>query len=126
MPQGLERIGLHLPSLLAYTINFILLLAFLYLVAYRPFLRLLAERVERIQRGLADAEAAALARAEAVKTGQIDIEAAREEARRIKEEANRRAQEEIEEGKLKGRREAKAYLDQARQRADIEDRKSVV
>ena len=39
MPEGLERIGVHLPSLIAYTINFAILLVLLHLVAYRPFLR---------------------------------------------------------------------------------------
>ena len=120
MPQGLERIGVHLPSLLAYIINFAILLVLLYLVAYRPFLRRLAERTGRIQQGLADAEAAARLREEAMRERESALSVAREEARQIVEAAAVRAQHEVEQGRLKGQEEAALYLQRMRQRMDTE------
>jgi ATP synthase F0 subunit b len=122
MPQSFEGIGLHLPSLIAYTINFILLLVILHWVAYRPFLRFLAQRTERIERGLAEAEEIERIRTEVIQEREREIEAARAEAREIMEGASLRAQAEVEQGRLKGRQEAAAYLRQARQRVEEEKR----
>jgi len=43
MPEALERLGVHLPSLAAYLVNFLVLMGVLYLIAHRPFLRVLNE-----------------------------------------------------------------------------------
>ena len=59
MPEPLERLGVHLPSLAAYLVNFTFLLVILYFVAYRPFLRRLNQRIEdarRIEQGVAETE----------------------------------------------------------------------
>ena len=125
MPEGLERIGVHLPSLLAYIINFTILLVLPYLVAYRPFLRRLAERTRWIQQGVADAEAAAHLREEAIRKRETALAGAREEARQIVEAATVRAQTEVEQGRLKGREEAELHLQRMRQRMDAERRQDL-
>ncbi len=125
MPQGLERIGVHLPSLLAYMINFAILLVLLHLVAYRPFLRRLAERTGRIQQGMADAEAAAQLRQEAMRERETALASAREEARQIVEEAAVRAKQVVEQGRVKGQEEAELYLQRMRQRMDTERRQAL-
>ena len=125
MPQGLERIGVHLPSLLAYMVNFAILLVLLHLVAYRPFLRRLAERTGRIQQGQADAEAAGQLRQEALHERETAVTAARAEARQIVEEAMVRAQEAVEQGRLKGQEEAELYLQRMRQRMETERRQAL-
>jgi len=64
--DGLKSLGINLPSLLAQIINFTILLVVLYLLAYKPLLKILDERRRRIQEGLESAEQAKerLARAE--------------------------------------------------------------
>jgi F-type H+-transporting ATPase subunit b len=125
MPQGLERIGVHLPSLLAYVVNFAILLVLLHLVAYRPFLRRLAERTGRIQQGLADAEAAAQLREEAMRERETALAGARDEARQMVEAAAVRAQAAVEQGRLKGQEEAALYLQRMRQRMETERRQAL-
>lgn len=107
MPEGLERIGVHLPSLLAYVINFLVLLGVLYLIAYRPFLRSLRERSRRIQEGLTNADEAEIALTEAEEERTKMLRDARVEAERVSTDALAQAQ-------AKGREAANAYMRKAR------------
>ena len=50
------ELGFHWPSLIVYLGNFSLLLVILYLVAYKPILRVLDQRSNRIQESLEQAE----------------------------------------------------------------------
>ena len=54
----MEALGINLGYLISQIVNFTLLAVLLYFVAYKPILRMLDERSARIQKGLADAEAA--------------------------------------------------------------------
>jgi F0F1-type ATP synthase membrane subunit b/b' len=83
MIEGLGRLGVSWQSLLVYTVNFVLLVAELYLVAYRPFLRVLRERAERISRGLADAEQAQRLKADLERQRAKVLEETADEARRV-------------------------------------------
>jgi len=47
--DGLKSLGINLPSLLAQLINFTILLVVLYLLAYKPLLKILDER--RVSQG---------------------------------------------------------------------------
>ena len=49
---SITDIGINLPVLLAQTVNFIVLLTLLRLVAYKPILKILDERKARIQRDI--------------------------------------------------------------------------
>ena len=42
-------LGFHWPSLVVYLVNFVLLLGILYAVGYKPILRMLDQRSERIR-----------------------------------------------------------------------------
>lgn len=53
---GLASLGINLPVLLAQVINFVILFAFLYLVAYKPVMRLLDERSRKIKVSMEQAE----------------------------------------------------------------------
>jgi len=53
---GITDIGINLPVLIAQTVNFVVLLIILRLVLYKPVLRMLDERRERIREGLSAAE----------------------------------------------------------------------
>ncbi|MCI0845889.1 MAG: hypothetical protein J4N33_02105, partial [Chloroflexi bacterium] len=54
----LETLGIHFPSLIIYLVNFVLLLGLLYLFAYKPILRIMDERADRIRDSLAAADQA--------------------------------------------------------------------
>ena len=52
----MEALGINLPGLVAQIVNFSLLLGLLYLVLYRPVLRMLDRRSERIHESMERAE----------------------------------------------------------------------
>jgi F-type H+-transporting ATPase subunit b len=61
----LEQLGINIGLLASQLVNFILLALLLYLVLYKPVLRMLNERKERIARSMADVDAAREAAAKA-------------------------------------------------------------
>jgi F-type H+-transporting ATPase subunit b len=61
----LEQLGINIGLLASQLVNFILLALLLYLVLYKPVLRMLNERKERIARSMADVDAARDAAAKA-------------------------------------------------------------
>ncbi len=125
MPEGLERVGVHLPSLLAYLVNFLVLLGVLYALAYRPLLRLLRERTERIERGLLEAEEARQAKASILEERQRILDTARREALGLVEDARRRAEEEAAREGERASEERDASLRRAR-RVREEDRRQAL
>ena len=60
----MEALGINLGLLVSQIFNFALLAVLLYLVAYKPILRMLDERSARIKKGLEDAEEASRRAAE--------------------------------------------------------------
>ena len=78
MDKAVEALGLNLPQLIAQVANFFLLLVILRLVAYKPILKMLDERKQKIAEGL---NAAEIARAEAA-SAQANIQAQLDTARR--------------------------------------------
>lgn len=116
MLDVLQRIGVHVPSLLAYLANFIILLGLLYIIAYRPFLRIVGERARRIERGLQDADDALRARDEAMEDRQRQLEEARREAARLLAETREKAQAEAAQIAREARLQAQATLERARER----------
>ena len=61
----MEQLGINIGLLASQLVNFILLALLLYLVLYKPVLRMLNERKERIARSMADVDAARDAAAKA-------------------------------------------------------------
>jgi len=53
---GLASLGISLPTLIAQIVNVVILLALMYLVAYKPIVRMLDERSRRIKEGMEAAE----------------------------------------------------------------------
>jgi F-type H+-transporting ATPase subunit b len=78
MDKAVEALGLNLPQLLAQVVNFFLLLVILRLTLYKPVLKMLDARREKIAEGL---NAAELARAEAA-SAQVNIQAQLDTARK--------------------------------------------
>jgi F-type H+-transporting ATPase subunit b len=88
----LDALGITGPLLLSQIINFLILMAILYVLLYKPVLNMLAQRRDKIAASLRDAErvAAAAQEAEADKARVIDV--ARREAQEIRSQAARDAE----------------------------------
>ncbi len=119
----MDRLGLNLGSLLFFTFNFIIILIVLYAFAYRPMLRALDARRQKIEQGLEDAQAAAEARANAEKDAARILTEAQANAAQILREAGERAEQLAEEIRRAAeseaeqiRREATATLEEERNR----------
>lgn len=119
----MDKLGLNLGALLFYTFNFIIVLLVLYALAYRPILRALEARRQKVNQGLEDAQAAAEARASAEQEAARIRAEAQADAARILREASARAEQVAEEIRRNAeaeaeeiRREAVATLEDERNR----------
>ncbi len=88
MDKAVEALGLNLPQLIAQIVNFFVLLFILRAVAYKPILKMLDERKQKIAEGL---NAAEIARAEAA-SAQANIQAQLDTARKDGQEIVANAQ----------------------------------
>jgi F-type H+-transporting ATPase subunit b len=123
MPDSLESIGVNIPSLIAYLINFTALMGVLYVIAYRPFLRLLKERQDRVQAGIARAQEAETALARVEEDSAKIIEEAKQKARLFLDEATRQAEAELAQVQARAREEADEYIHATRQQLEEEKRR---
>lgn len=89
----LQNIGINPVYLLAQIVNFIVLAVLLRALLYGPITKMLNERRARIEKGLEDARAAELARANAETERQRILDEARSEAHKIRAEANLQAEQ---------------------------------
>ncbi len=123
------ELGLNVPALISYLINYVVLLILLGALAYRPLLNALDSRVDSIRESLAAAdrarEEAASSRSaieeelnEARREGQRLLDQAREAAERFREEEMERARQSAEEFSERARadiaRERDAAVDEVR------------
>jgi F-type H+-transporting ATPase subunit b len=89
----MEALGINLGYLLVQIFNFIILLAVLRAWAYKPILKLLEDRKQRIAQGLEDARVAAEARANAEReAAKIIADAQAQAAQRVREATERAEQ----------------------------------
>ena len=114
----METLGVHLPSLLIYLVNFLLVLGLLFAFAYRPILRLMDQRADRIRESL---EASERAREEAASSQQAvedQLVEARREAQRIMDQAREAGERFRAEEMERARNDAENFVSRAR--ADIQ------
>jgi F-type H+-transporting ATPase subunit b len=111
---AITDIGINLPVLLAQTVNFIVLLVLLRLFIYKPVLNMLDARRKRIEEGLNAAQRGAESAAEAEKTAQAELDAARREGQNIVQNAQQVAQRIQEEGRAAAAQQTDAMLERAR------------
>ena len=81
--EALAKLGIDTKLLIAQVVNFVLLLLILKRYAYKPVLRMLDERSKKIEKGLADAEAAEKKLALSLEEEKKILVSARDEARGI-------------------------------------------
>ena len=114
----METLGVHLPSLLIYLVNFLLVLGLLFAFAYKPILRLMDQRADRIRESL---EASERAREEAASSQQAveeQLVEARREAQRIMDQAREAAERFRAEEMERAREQAETFVSRAQ--ADIQ------
>jgi F-type H+-transporting ATPase subunit b len=91
--DSLGKLGINGGFLLAQILNFLIIFLVVALIAWRPLIRVLEARRERIAKGLEDARVAEQARANAERDAQKLIEERRIEADKLVEEGQRRGEE---------------------------------
>ena len=117
---GIGALGINLPGLLAQLIGFTILLVFLRLVAFKPFMQMMDERSRRIQEGLEAAEQMKEQAAQADVTVQKRLEEARQEGQVLIGQAQQIASRIQDEAQQQARTEGEALLARARNEIQLE------
>jgi F-type H+-transporting ATPase subunit b len=101
----MEKLGIQVPLLLTQIVNFIIMIAVLTKLLYKPILKGLKSRQEKIAQGLAFSENAKLEEEKLAKKRQELLNQARQEGREILEESKKEAKKLKEEIIASGREE---------------------
>ena len=115
---GVTELGVNLPSLVAYLVNFAILLGILFLFAYKPLLRVLDQRSERIRESLAAADEAQKEAAGSRAAIEEQLNQARRDGQRLLDQAREASERYREEEIDRARQQAEAFV--ARARSDIQ------
>lgn len=116
----ITALGLDWKILLAQLINFAILIFVLWRVAYKPVFNILAERREKIAKGLDDSEAAAKKLLEAEEEKKAFISTARKEANEIIEVAKGKAELRYQEIVDKAKTDLKVVIDDEKEKIKAE------
>ncbi len=103
-------LGISLPYLVAFMVNFLLLLGLLTLVLYKPMTKTLDERAAKIRESLEKAEQIKQESVRAEESVKAQIEAGRKEGQAILAQAAQNAERVKEEAKAEARKEAEAIV----------------
>ncbi len=115
---GLASLGINMPVLLAQIINFIILFGLLYLVAYKPIMRMLDERSRKIKESMEQTEYIKQQAEHAEEEAKKRIDTAAKEGQEAIARAVRTGEGVKKEAQEKAREEAEALV--ARARAEIQ------
>ena len=123
--KGLLVLDLHPVDILINIINIAVLFFLLRIILWKPVIRFLTERAERVRSELADAEKALLD-AEALKQEYSkDLEGIEEQGREMMRESQTKASEEAEEILSEARETAKSMISEARERIAEEKERAI-
>ena len=120
MDKAVEALGLNLPQLIAQVVNFFVLLVILRLVAYKPILRMLDERKQKIAEGLNAAEIARAEAASAQANIQAQLDVARKEGQEIVANAQNIATRITADAREQSTKDREASLERARSEIQME------
>lgn len=116
----MEALGINLGYLVSQIVNFTILAVFLYLVGYKPVLRMMDERRARIEKGIQDAEAASRRAAEAQEEFERRVAEAKREAQEIIAQATAQGEKAREEILARARTEAQQLIARAKDEIRLE------
>lgn len=111
---GIASLGISLPTLIAQVVNFVILFGLLYLVAYRPIMRMLDERSRKIKESMEQTEFIKEQAARAEEEAKKRIEAAGREGQEVVARALRTGEELQQKSEQEARQEAETLLGRAR------------
>jgi len=111
---GLAGLGINLSTLLAQIINFAILFGFLYLVAYKPIMRMFDERSKKIKESIEQTEYIKQQAAHAEEEAKKRIEAATKEGQEVIAKAIRTGEEVRQEAQQQAKQEAESLITRAR------------
>ena len=122
---GLGALGFDITSLIVYLVNFLILLALLRAFAYKPFLRMMDQRAQKIQEGLELAERSKEEFSQVQTQIEEKLDEARQEGQRLVDEARQIAQRYRDEEEEKARMDAQEFLQKARRGIEQERERAV-
>ncbi len=114
----MKELGVNLPGLIAQIVNFSLLLLVLYLLLYKPVVRMLDQRSKRIEDSLEQADRLKEETSLAEEQVKEQIEEARQEGRNIVAQAAQVAERVREDSRTQARQDAETIVTRAR--ADVQ------
>ena len=110
----MTQLGVNLPTLLVYVVNFSILLGVLYFFAYKPLLRAMDQRTTRISESLAAADRARDEAASSRSAIEEQLNESRREGQRLLDQAREAAERYREEEMVRARQEADSFVERAR------------
>ncbi len=110
----MEGLGISLPTLVAQVINFAILFGLLYLVAYKPIMRMLNERSRKIKESMEQTELIKEQAAHAEEEVKKQLEAARQQGQGIIAQAMRTGEEVRQKAQQEAGQDAEALITRAR------------
>jgi len=110
----MEGLGISLPTLLAQIINFAILLGLMYLVAYRPIMRMFDERSRKIKESMEQTEFIKEQAAHAEEEAENRIEAASKEGQELVSRAARTGEEVRQQAQQEAKQDAESLIARAR------------
>jgi F-type H+-transporting ATPase subunit b len=122
---GFASLGINLPLLLAFVINFIILLALLGKFLYKPVLKMLDERAQKVKESMEWAESIKREYEQAKAEVQKQIEKGRQEAQGIIAQAFQTGEALKEEARKEASGQAKAIVEKTRLQLEAERDKMV-
>ena len=110
----MTQLGVNLPTLLVYVVNFSILLGVLYFFAYKPLLRAMDQRTTRISESLAAADRARDEAASSRSAIEEQLNESRREGQRLLDQAREAAERYREEEMVRARQDADSFVERAR------------
>ena len=120
MSEAFDALGINLPQLIAQIVNFSVLLVVLRLTLYKPILKMLDDRKQKISEGLNAAEIARAEAAQAQTNIQAQLDVARREGQEIVGNAQQIAGRIAAEAREEANRDRERALERARAEIQLE------
>lgn len=119
MDQALGSMGINIPFLIFQIANFIVLFVVIKKMLWKPMIRVMDERSQRIAKGLEDAKAAEASKASAQADKEKILEEARAEGKAIVDQAAKEGGQRREQIVDDARKEASKIVEDARKQAQV-------
>jgi len=112
--EGIASLGISLPTLLAQIVNFAVLFGLLYLLAYKPVMRMLDERAGKVKESMEQTEYIKEQAAHAEEEAERRIEAASKEGQEVVARSIRTGEEVRQQAQQEARQDAEVLIARAR------------